>query len=54
MPTDAEILNWLEAREVDFIGFTDGCGLDIANSPLGLRAELTAQMKEEAHAEQTR
>ena len=37
---DSELLGWLEAQGVDFIGFTNGSGLDIANSPLGLRAAL--------------
>lgn len=49
-PTDTEIMDWLESRGVDFIGFVDGTGLDIANSHLGLRAELTEQIKEEPHA----
>ena len=45
MPTDTERLDWLEARSIDVIGFTDGAGLDIANSPMGLRAELDGQME---------
>ncbi|MDR2333705.1 MAG: hypothetical protein LBE61_09495 [Burkholderiaceae bacterium] len=52
-PTDTERLNWLERRGPDVICFTDGTALDIANSPMNLRAELDAQIeqeKEEQHA----
>lgn len=52
-PTDTERLDWLERRGLDAICFTDGCALDIANSPMNLRAELDAQIeleKKEQHA----
>ena len=52
MPSDAEILSWLESRGVDVICFTDGSAIDIANSPFGLRAEIADQIKETQHAQQ--
>ena len=51
-PTDTQLLDWLERRGVDFIGFTDNTGLDIVNSDFGLRAELIQQMQEQQHAGQ--
>lgn len=47
MPSDADRLDWLESRGLDAICFTDGSALDIVNSPMGLRAEIDAQIEQE-------
>lgn len=54
MPTDSQILNWLESQGVDFIGFINGSGLDVVNSPLGFRATVAEQMEEERNAQKVR
>ena len=54
MPTDSQILNWLESQGVDFIGFINGSVLDVVNSPLGFRATVAEQMEEERNAQKVR
>lgn len=52
MPSDAEILDWLESMGATYICLQNGNAIDIESSTLNLRATLADHMKEMQHAQQ--
>ena len=47
MPTDAEILDWLESMVTLYICLQNGNAIDLENSPLNLRATVAEFMREQ-------